>query len=203
MGKLIPRIRRYLGLDLPARRLDLKFDLTPPSRRSGKGAKSERDLARSLKPLTKQPEAYLRTLQKQIQGQNSQVMASAKRMARTAAALRWYYPMARQCINRFSKKAGIPDEPERQQLLDMVSAIAGSLTTSYKIIFSEDYDSSRFQYTRRRDRIYTCAFRILELIRLEQRSRGLRYQPLPPRAWQDAICRLFNPYVRLPRPPSR
>ena len=186
MHAIIARIKHYLGLDLPPRKIDLRFDLHPPGKQAKKPNLSSIGLRKSLRPLKDTPKKYFRLLLRQMKMLNRYPVGPSQRLARTALVLKWFHPLAMQTIYRFSKQSGIPESDERQELLDLISDIVRNLTVSYKTVFQHDYDASRFEYARSRNRIYFCAFRILELINFEQRIRGLRYQSLGTRAWQDA-----------------
>lgn len=186
MQQWAARFRRFMGWNLPKRRLDLNFDLLPPSRRGQRPHLGSLALAGLRKQSNNDRNKFLQALHHELKLLNRYSFGTTRRLGITSIALRAYYPIAVECLALYSKEAGVPDDEARQTALDEAAGIARALATSYKHLFQSYYDSSRFMYARNRSRIYRCSVRILELIRLEQRLLGLRYRRLPARAWQDA-----------------
>lgn len=186
MNRLVRRVQHYLGMDLPRRRLDLNFACPQPSRRGGRPPMSKGGLRRRMSRQGGGPPALLRSLLTLQRDLNRYPMTASKRVRLSLVLLSAWLPLAQRLIHQYSDKGGIPDSEDRREQLDLAAEVARSLAVSLQLALQADYDRSRFSYARVRDRIYTCAFRVLELIRWEQRLCGLRYRGLSPRAWQDA-----------------
>jgi hypothetical protein len=184
-SRLRNRLRRFMGWNLPRRRMDLKFGLVPPNRRGRKPRIRHILLTRLRKKSAYSRADFLEKVHTEMKALNRYAISPGRRLLLSALVLKQFYPVALECHTQYSKEAGIPDDDARQESLDLAAAITRALATSYKIVFQHYYDSSRFWYARNRKRAYLCAFRVLELVKLEQRLLGLRYRQLPPRAWQD------------------
>lgn len=183
---VLQRGRRYLGWDLPRRRLHHNFQLNPLSKRGKRPRTNGFMLAREILPLRNEPNAYLQALLKRLQGLNHYRVGWRTRLSTSRRLTLWFLPLAQRCIQAHSVNGGVPENLERQQQLDLISSIARQLRISYAHAFQADYDGSRFHYARSRRRVYFCAFRILEFVQLEQRVRALRYQALSEQAWRQA-----------------
>lgn len=185
MHPWIMRFRRFMGWNLPKRRLDLEFDLLPPNRRGRKPRLGLAALSRLRQHSNESRQETLQLLFEELKAANRYAMSPGMRLTFTGVALKTYLPLVTECRALYGREAGIPDDPVRQNELDTAADIARALAVSYKHVFQRYYDASRFRYARNRKRIFRCAFRILELTRLEQRLLGLRYRQLDGRAWQD------------------
>lgn len=185
MHPWITRFRRFMGWNLPKRRLDLEFNLLPPNRRGRKPRLGLAVLARLRKHSNQSRQQTLQTLLEELKAANRYAMSPGMRLNFSGVVLKTYYPLAVECRGLYGREAGIPDDAVRQNELDTAAAIARALTVSYKHVLQRYYDASRFRYARNRKRVFQCASRILELTRLEQRLLGLRYRKLEGRAWQD------------------
>ncbi|MEJ2508025.1 MAG: hypothetical protein P8009_00870 [Gammaproteobacteria bacterium] len=80
---------------------------------------------------------------------------------------------------------GLPEDEYRREALSRCVNVAAYLANSYAQALHEDYPEDPADYDRARARIVLCGFRALELARLEQRFRALRYQRMPADAWRD------------------
>jgi len=91
-----------------------------------------------------------------------------------------------------SKIISLPENNERREALVASIEIAEQAALAYKHLFKEIYSAKSLGYKRNREKIVETGFRILELIRLEQRLRALRHQKLPPSQWQDLNRTFFS-----------
>lgn len=179
------RIINFFGLYLPVRRLDLMFEIPAPHRKGTKPILGIRELEKLYKETSRTPQELLRQTLNQTRALNRYRVSQAEREALTAETLRYVYPLARHQLAHFSSgHMGIPEPESRRDALEALSDNIRALVTSYQLLFKLDYEKSRFAYARARGRIYRSALRILELLKLEQRMRALRFQPLPSGAWR-------------------
>lgn len=175
-----------MGWNLPVRRMDLEFDLLPPGKRGARPRIGVVAIARLRKEHGHNKLGFLRDVYAELKLLNRYALPPGQRLTLNALALKAVFPLVLELIAQYSKPVGIPDEKQRQESLDLAADIARALTVGYKLVLQHYYDAPRFIYARNRKRVYRSAFRILELIRLEQRLLGLRYRQLCGRAWQDA-----------------
>ncbi len=196
-------IRRYFGLDLPDRDIELRFQLLPKTRGGKKPPLTEAKLTERLKGSRSTPKAYMDALLSISRAINRYPLKTPKRhRLNELLAQVFYFEVAPKLAEIAAEVGGIPEAEGRREMLDRCERTVAALVEGQQQVFQDDYKRSRFGYARSRERIYHAASRILELIRLEHRIRGLRYMPLPPASWQIAntvftIMRAYEP-VDLP-----
>ena len=83
-------------------------------------------------------------------------------------------------------------DKEEENMLESSIEMAEETATAYKHAFVTAYTTDRLAFGDRRGKLALWGFRILEMIRLEQRLRALRYQKLPNAAWLDANQVFFS-----------
>lgn len=93
--------------------------------------------------------------------------------------------------NSFAQEYSLPENSDRRNALSASVILAEQLAIAYKHIFKSQYSKISAEYVKTRPMLQECGFRILEMLRLEQRMRALRYQRLPAKEWQDCNRVLF------------
>jgi len=175
------RVRNFFGLDLPERKIALRFDPLPPKRGGNKPPLTETKLQALLHSKRTTPREFLGHILSTSRDLNHYPLSSKRRMALTELLANALYAAIVPKLDEIAKAGGgIPEQDGRRATLELFERGVLILTDSYRLIFAVDYGRGRFWYVRARPRAYRCACRILELIKLHHRIVGLRYMPLPP-----------------------
>lgn len=91
-----------------------------------------------------------------------------------------------------NQENSLPESSERRNaLIASIDAIQ-QLSIAYKLLFREYYSADMAAYKKSKRLCYQYGARSLELIRLEQRVRALRYQKLPKVSWQHCNQIFFS-----------
>lgn len=105
----------------------------------------------------------------------------------------YIYPVVLLWYEKYQKQENsLPESNERRR--GLIASIEGihQLSISYKLLFREFYSADKKYFNKNRKLTYQCGARSLELIRLEQRLRALRYQKLPKISWQHCNQIFFS-----------
>lgn len=185
---VVARLRRRLGWGMPARDIDLRFDLPPRSRRGRRPPLTPERAHETLTNRSATPEEYLQELLAIVLDLNRWPLPVKRRMAMLEALAGWFYAAAAPAmVELLAGEGGIPEPAGRRHTLELYDRCAAALVEGYRIIFVRDYGRSSFTYGERASsRIYRCACRMMELIKLRQRIAGVRYLRLEPTAWRTA-----------------
>jgi len=189
LGRARQRLRRESSgaVSLPPRRLPLTLDL--PLIHQGKRAGARRE------PLTEPPEDWLtlaphpiellRRVDGYLRRLNTERISARKRARWRDQALKHACPALRRIYSDQHKADALPESHDRREGLTAGIRVCSQLATAFKRQLSEDYALPDPRFLRVRDRVRHCGLRALELIRMEQRLRAMRYQRLPALAWRD------------------
>ncbi|MEN9865979.1 MAG: hypothetical protein RL748_1569 [Pseudomonadota bacterium] len=187
MKKIIAQVRQsyheFLGHDLPPREIAIKFQIPLPLARE-KPPKF-REIA-FLKKDMDDPDAdinYFKSLQKNLRQLNRCKIGVVKRFLYNEGFIVAFYPLLLKQVRQHLGSAGIPDVGPRQDMLDTIVDILAQLIDSYKSIFKTIYLGKNFQFARLKVQFDKSAYRILELLKFQQRVMGLRYQLLSEQSW--------------------
>lgn len=183
VSRLLGKYHSFMGRDLPAREIAIKFQVPLPLAREKQP--KFRELA-FLKKELDEPDAdinYFKTLQKNLRQLNRCKMGVMKRFIYNEGFVVAFYPLILKQVRQHLGDGGIPDPAPRQEMLDLLSDILTQLIDSYKTIFRTIYTGSNFKYKRLMTQFEKSAFRILELQKFRQRVMGLRYQVLSEQDW--------------------
>ena len=134
----------------------------------------------------------IRTLEESVsilQKINRALIKPKKRIELTELLSSYIYPLVLLWYEKYQdEENSLPESNDRRNaIISSIDAI-NQLSTSYKLLFREYYSvdnkvsKSAYQY----------GARSLELIRLEQRLRALRYQKLPKISWQHCNQIFFS-----------
>lgn len=105
----------------------------------------------------------------------------------------YIYPVVLLWHDKYQKQENsLPESNERRNALISSIDAVHNLTISYKLLFREVYSDDKKQYKKNSKLSYQYGARSLELIRLEQRLRALRYQKLPKISWQHCNQIFFS-----------
>ena len=171
----------FFGLDLPERRIELRFSLLPPTRGGAKPPLTEAKLQASLRVKGTTPMLFLEHILTVCRNLNRYPLSTKRRMALTEVLANVLYGAVAPALTEIATEGGGIPEPEgRRAMLELCERCVLMLTDSYRLVFAADYGRGRFWYARVRPRAYRCACRIMEMIKLHHRVVGLRYMPLPP-----------------------
>jgi len=105
----------------------------------------------------------------------------------------YIYPVVSLWYEKYQKAENIlPESNERRNALVASIDAVHQLSISYKLLFREYYSTDVKEYKKNNQLAYQFGARSLELIRLEQRLRALRYQKLPKVSWQHCNQIFFS-----------
>ena len=105
----------------------------------------------------------------------------------------YIYPVVSLWYDKYQKaENSLPESNERRNALVASVDAVHQLSISYKLLFREYYSTDAKEYKKNNQLAYQSGARSLELIRLEQRLRALRYQKLPKVSWQHCNQIFFS-----------
>ena len=111
----------------------------------------------------------------------------AKRLELLNLILKEIYPNIALWYEKYQgRQNSLPEGEERREALIACIDVVEQMSIVYKHVFSEVFRPEARRYQKNRQEIYEYAFRILEMLLIEQRFRALRYQKLSRSAWQDS-----------------
>lgn len=124
----------------------------------------------------------------------NRVRLSIKQRSEFATLLASYiYPVVMLWHDKYQKQENsLPESNERRNaLISSIDAIH-NLSITYKLLFRENYSDKPKEFKKNSKLSYQYGARSLELIRLEQRLRALRYQKLSKVSWQHCNQIFFS-----------
>lgn len=117
---------------------------------------------------------------------NAVVMKVDKRMELAGAILGGSYATLAQFYGHYQNRhSTIPEDRNQRDALTATITLTEQLAIAYKLAFKELFTTTRGAFLKQRDTIVEAGFRALELSRLAQRLRAIRYQKLPVAMWSD------------------
>lgn len=136
-----------------------------------------------LAQLRNFPDRLFQTASQILSGFNRSVIKPNKRLELVSAVIGQVYPVLAETIDKYRQQShSLPENHTRREVLLAAISLAEQISIAYKHVFKNDLTEDPLK---NHERMTMCAFRILEMIRIEQRLRGLRYQKLPAGAWVD------------------
>ncbi|HKK06481.1 MAG TPA: hypothetical protein VKA50_11610 [Gammaproteobacteria bacterium] len=141
-------------------------------------------LTAQLAKQHQEPVFLLKDVQRHLTALNRAAVKPERRLEFVDAALRSAYAAVARLVRKFhlQQSGGQHSAEEQNALRECLSAV-DAIIVGYKLVFRDDYPSSDSGAAR--NRLLQCGFRLLEVLRLEQRVRALRYQKLPAKSWRD------------------
>ena len=174
-GDILPRDFELI-LDLPA--------IRPQSKLRG----SKNDLKPPMafwKELNLHPIELLRNVELYLRRLNTVKISENLRSDWVEQSLLYACPAIRKIYSEQYKVDALPESHDRREGLVAAINVCSQLVTGFKRQLLGDYNLSNSQYSKVRPRARLNALRVLELIRIEQRLRSLRYQKLPESVWRE------------------
>ena len=181
------------GEAVAPRSIELKLDVPNLQTRSRRASSKQNKLAEppeSWRELNSHPVELLREVDRYLQRVNTERISANKRMEWVELALQYACPAIRKIYSEYYKSEALPEPHDRREGLVAAIKVCGQLATGYKHQLNQDFALPDARYARVRERVRRSALRVLELIRMEQRLRAMRYQKLPAKVWRDCN-RLF------------
>ncbi|WP_058554716.1 hypothetical protein [Thiohalocapsa sp. ML1] len=184
---LLGGLRRFFGLDIPPRAIELRFDTPRPNRKGRRPPLTPERAHALLGQNSATPDDYLKALLGIVGDLNRWPLDAERRLALLESLSGCFYAAVAPALKDLvAEGGGIPESPGRREVLELYERCAASLVQGYRALFAADYARSNFFYSRVRGRVYRCACRMLELIKLRQRLAGVRYLRLEADAWRTA-----------------
>lgn len=136
-----------------------------------------------LTQLRNFPDRLFQTAAQILSSFNRSVIKPNKRLELVSAVIGQVYPVLADTIDKYrQQKYSLPENHTRREVLLAAISMAEQISISYKHVFKSDLSEP---HGRNKERITMCVFRILEMTRIEQRLRALRYQKLTKTSWED------------------
>jgi hypothetical protein len=173
--------------EVPPRTFELKLDL-PLLRLQNKPKLSKKDRKPPVNfwdNLKSHPVELLRSIDRYLKRINSDRVPGKKRMDWMEQSLQFACPAIHKIYSEQYKDDALPETHDRREGLMAAINVCAQLSAGYKRLFLEDYNLPDSSYIQIRTRVRINALRVLELIRMEQRLRSMRYQKLPGPVWRD------------------
>lgn len=105
----------------------------------------------------------------------------------------YIYPKVIFWYDKYQKtENSLPENRDRRNALVASVEAIHHLSISYKLLFREFYSTNSKEFKKNSKLTYMYGTRSLELIRVEQRLRALRYQKLPKVSWQHSNQIFFS-----------
>jgi hypothetical protein len=178
--------------DVPSRDFELILDL-PAIRPHSTQRTSKADLKPPMtfwKDLNSHPIELLRNIERYLKRINAAQVSEGLRSDWIEQSLLYACHAIRKIYSEQYKVDALPESHDRREGLVAAINVCSQLAIGFKRQVFNDYNLSDPKYSKIRPRIRLNALRVLELIRIEQRLRSLRYQKLPEAVWRDCN-RLF------------
>jgi hypothetical protein len=189
MRQIVERLRSFVQSEGGKPPVDVRFRVQAPT---GEAAP---DVSAILVPHRNAMQSeiidYLRSAARDARKLTRCTLSASKRIQAAEAILKPLVPIVFKQIQAFSPEGGVPDPEPRQVILDTLGDVLRPLAESYKIVFRDGYNGSRYSLSDAKKHLEFSAFRILDLTQLQQRVRALRYQPLQDTAWL-AVNNVFH-----------
>jgi len=143
--------------------------------------------------LRRSPVRMLQEATQTLISHNSIILKSDIRLELADKLLAQLYPVFILYVRELDKSSSsLPESKDRATELIGCIDVLEQLAMCYKHVFKENFSVKPGQYKKNRDKLYTCGFRILEIMRIVQRFRAWRYQKLPHSEWQDCNQIFFS-----------
>ena len=172
----------------------LKLVLDVPLPRSTGRSRDYREVLKAAshawQGLANHPIELLRKIEHFLNKVNTEKMPARQRTVLVEHALQYACPAIRRIYAAQYKAESLPESHERREGLTVAAKVCAQLASGYKQQVVLDFALTGKAYARVRGRVRAHSLRVLELIRIEQRLRAMRYQKLSRQTWVDCN-RLF------------
>lgn len=161
-----------------------------PFKDANKNDLSRKNIVKELDTYKNFPVRLLEEATKSLQTTNRVLVKPKQRKELADLFASYIYPIVLLWYEKYQKEENsLPESNERRNTLIASIDAVQQLSVSYKLLFREYYSDDKKKYNKL---AYQYAARSLELIRLEQRLRALRYQKLPKVGWQHCNQIFFS-----------
>ena len=168
------------GLSLPFKDVD-KNDL------------NRNKIIQKLETYKKIPVRLLEEASSVLQKINRVRLNPKQRKEHAALLASYIYPVILLWYDKYQQQENsLPESNERRNALIASIDAIHHLSISYKLLFREFYSADQKEFKKNHKLAYQYGARSLELIRLEQRFRALRYQKIPKVSWQHCNQIFFS-----------
>ncbi|KPK40073.1 MAG: hypothetical protein AMJ69_03615 [Gammaproteobacteria bacterium SG8_47] len=157
-----------------------------PYRKPGRADLARETYVKKLGSLKMFPTQQVQEAARSASALNAVVMKWDKRLELATAILAASYATVAQFYGHYqSRHSAIPEDRDQRDTLTATINLAEQLAIAYKLVFKELFATARGAYLKHRDTLVEAGFRALEMSRLAQRLRAIRYQKLPGAMWSD------------------
>ncbi len=168
-------------------------NLPTPYKQADKNRPKVDEYVARIADMRRNPVRMLQEATQTLISHNSLILKPEVRLELADKLLGQLYPVFILYVRELAKSdSSLPESKERAAELIACIDVIEQLAMCYKHVFKQDFSVKPKQYKKHRERLYTCGFRVLELIRIGQRFRAWRYQKLPHSEWQDCNQIFFS-----------
>ena len=167
--------------------------LSLPFKKAEKNELDRNTIVQKLEANKKLPVRLLEEAASTLQRINRVLLSPKQRKEYAELLASYIYPVVLLWHDKYQKQENsLPESNERRAaLISSIEAI-NQLSISYKLLFRDYYSPNKKEFIKSSKLTCQFAARSLELIRLEQRLRALRYQRLPKVVWQHSNQIFFS-----------
>ncbi len=167
--------------------------LSLPFKKVEKNELDRDKIIQELDSYKRLPVRLLEEASQKLQKINRRILSSDQRKEYSDLLTSYIYSIVVLWYEKYQKEENsLPESSERRNALIASIEAISQLSTSYKLLFREYYPANKKMFKKDGKLSYQYGARALELIRLEQRLRALRYQKLPNVAWQHCNQIFFS-----------
>ena len=140
----------------------------------------------SLDGLGDFPDRFFQTANSMLSLLNHTILKPEKRLELVEAMLGKVYPLFASMYDQYqAQEHSLPENRMRRTVLIAAATAAGLFSVAYKHVFSAMYPLTESDKGIPRNNLSLSGFRILELSRIEQRLKALRYEKPSSQDWLD------------------
>ena len=167
--------------------------LSLPFKTSEKNNLSRKKVIENLDSFKQLPVRLLEESSIVLQKINRELLKPKERKELADLLASYIYPIVLLWYEKYQKaENSLPESNERRNALIASIDAVHHLSNSYKLLYREYYSSNKKDFKKNCKLCCQYSARSLELIRLEQRLRALRYQRLPKVSWQHCNQLFFS-----------
>jgi len=170
-------------------------NLPTPIRELKRSEQDKSAYVERLEQLRNFPDKLFQSAAQFLSTFNRSIIKPNKRLELVSAVIGQVYPVLAETIEKYRKQQySLPENHTRREVLLAATSMVEQMAIAYKHVYKSDIVEDNLGNS---ERIAMCAFRILEMIRIEQRLRALRYQKLSSSTWVDCnkIFFYINEYM--------
>ncbi len=167
--------------------------LSLPFKKAEKNELNRNTIIQKLESHKKLPVRVLEEAANTLQKINRVLLSPKQRKEYAELLASYIYPVVLLWHDKYQKQENsLPESNGRRSALVSSIEAIHQLTIAYKLLFRDYYTDDKKNFNKNSN--FTCQYaaRSLELIRLEQRLRALRYQGLPKVSWQHCNQIFFS-----------